>query len=132
METIKLIGTSIVLFAAIDFVWLSTVAQRFYQSQIGSLLLKKPNIPAAVLFYLLFIVGLTIFVTKPAVNRHNDVVYALIYGALFGLFTYATYDLTNLATMKGWTVMLTAVDITWGIVLSALVAAGTVLVSRYL
>jgi uncharacterized membrane protein len=83
---------------------------------------------AAIAFYLLFIAGLVVFVVSPAIEKHSWT-HALLFGSLFGLITYATYDLTNLATMKDWPVLVTVVDLLWGMVLSASVSVLTYLVS---
>ena len=105
----------------IDFVWLSVVANKFYKSQIGTLLLEKPNMLAAVAFYIIYVIGIVVFVLTPALEK-NSWQYAAGYGALFGLIAYATYDLTNLATLKGWTLKLVVVDLLWGAVLTGSVA----------
>jgi len=109
------------LFAIIDGIWLSFVANKLYRSQLGSLLLDKPNLPAAIVFYLVFLVGLVVFVINPAVQS-NDWKVALGLGALFGFVTYATYDLTNLATLKGYPLTITIIDLIWGTVLTASVS----------
>jgi uncharacterized membrane protein len=109
------------IFFAIDLVWLSVVAKDFYRQHIGHLLAPQVNWPAAVLFYLLFIGGLVFFAVKPAIDA-GSAMRALGYGALFGLLTYATYDLTNQATMRDWPVLVTVVDLAWGSVVSAAVA----------
>ncbi len=109
------------LFAIIDGIWLSFVANKLYRSQLGSLLLDRPNIPAAAVFYLVFLVGLVVFVINPAMQS-NDWKVALGLGALFGFVTYATYDLTNLATLKGYPLTITIVDLIWGTVLTASVS----------
>ncbi len=109
------------LFAVVDGIWLSFVANKLYRSQLGSLLLDKPNLPAAILFYLVFLVGLVVFVINPSVSS-NDWKVALGLGALFGFVTYATYDLTNLATLKGYPLTITIVDLIWGTVLTATVS----------
>ncbi len=109
------------LFAIIDGIWLSFVANKLYRSQLGSLLLDKPNLPAAVVFYLVFLVGLVVFVINPALSS-GDWKVALGLGALFGFVTYATYDLTNLATLKGYPLTITIVDLIWGTVLTASVS----------
>ena len=89
----------------------------------------RPDIKwiAAIIFYLLFILGLVTFVISPAVEKHSWS-HALIYGALFGLITYATYDLTNLATLKDWPLLVTIVDLVWGMVVSASVSIVTYLI----
>lgn len=105
----------------IDGVWLSVVASKFYKSQIGGLLLEKPNMAAAVIFYVIYVIGVVTFVLTPALEK-GSWQYALGYGALFGLVAYATYDLTNLATLKGVTVKLVVVDMLWGVCLTAAVS----------
>ena len=114
------------VFAVVDGIWLSFVANSFYRSQIGSLLLDKPNLPAAVAFYAIFLVGLVVFVITPSLEA-GSIKMAAVLGALFGLVTYATYDLTNLATLKNYSLTMTVVDIIWGIVLSASVSVLTVI-----
>lgn len=112
------------IMGAIDAVWLSVIASRFYKSQIGSLLLDKPNMPAAVIFYVTYVFGIVLFVVNPAVEKLS-LSQAVLYGAAFGGIAYATYDLTNLATLKHWTVKLVVVDIVWGMVLTGFVSAVT-------
>lgn len=121
---IKLYAIALPVFFAIDMVWLGLVASNFYKAQIGFLLKSDVNWTAAILFYLLFIVGLVLFVIAPAVEK-GSWTHALLFGALFGLITYATYDLTNLATMKDWPLLLTVVDLAWGTVLGASVSVVT-------
>ena len=112
------------IMGVLDGVWLSVVANKFYKSQIGQLLLDKPNMTAAVLFYIVYLIGVVMFVVNPALEK-GSWMYAVGYGALFGLVAYATYDLTNLATLKAWPVKLVLVDLAWGMILTAIVAAGT-------
>lgn len=114
---------SVPVFFAIDMIWLGVVASSLYRSQLGSLL-GPVNWPVAIAFYLLFLVGLSIFVIVPAISQ-RDIMYALLYGALFGFFTYATYDLTNWSTLRDWPWMISLVDMAWGTVLSAGVATAT-------
>lgn len=109
------------VFFVIDMIWLVIVAKNFYQQQIGFLMKPEVNWLAAIIFYLLFIVGLVVFVISPAFEK-NSWIHALLYGAFFGLITYATYDLTNLATLKDWPVLVTVVDLIWGTVLAASVS----------
>jgi uncharacterized membrane protein len=115
-----------VIMAVLDAIWLVVVANRFYKSQIGALLRPRPNFAAAVVFYLIYVAGVVAFVVSPALERQSWL-YALGYGALLGLFAYATYDLTNLATLRGFTLTVVVVDIVWGIVLT-----GSVSVLAYL
>lgn len=119
---------SLVAFMAIDFTWIGLVANKFYRSQIGFLLKDKFDLVPALAFYLIFLVGLLVFVIKPAIDNQS-VQQAAQMGALFGVVTYATYDLTNLATVKNWPLAVTFVDMAWGAVLSASVAAITVALS---
>jgi uncharacterized membrane protein len=121
---IKLYAIALTVFFAIDMVWLGLVANNFYKSQIGDLMKTDINWAAAIIFYLLFIVGLVIFVILPAI-KSGSWTQALLFGALFGLITYATYDLTNLATLKDWPLLVTIVDLIWGTVLGALVSTAT-------
>jgi uncharacterized membrane protein len=121
---IKLFIIALPVFFVIDMVWLVLVAKKFYQEQIGFLMKPDINWYAAIIFYLLFIAGLVIFVISPAVEKHSWV-HAVIFGALFGLITYATYDLTNLATMKDWPLLVTIVDLIWGTVLAASISSIT-------
>ena len=113
--------TAGVLMAVIDSVWLGVVANKFYKGQIGSLLLDKPNVPAAIAFYFIYVFGIVTFVLRPALEA-NSVSIAALYGALFGFVAYATYDLTNLSTLKGFTTKLAVIDLVWGTVLTAVVA----------
>lgn len=109
-------------FIVIDLVWLVFIAKNLYQKYLGYLMSPTVNWPAALLFYVLFIIGIVFFVVNPALEK-GDIRYALMAGALFGLVTYATYDLTNLATLKDWPVTITIIDLIWGTTLSALTSA---------
>jgi uncharacterized membrane protein len=126
---IKLFLIALPVFFVIDMVWLVLVAKKFYQEQIGFLMKPDINWFAAIIFYLLFIAGLVIFVISPAVEKHSWV-HALIFGALFGLITYATYDLTNLATLKDWPLLVTVVDLVWGTVLASSISLITYLIAN--
>ena len=108
-------------FLVLDIIWLGFVAKNFYQREIGHLLLEDFNMVAAFAFYLMFIAGVVIFAVAPALQAGSWKT-ALLFGALFGFFTYATYDLTNLATLKGWSTTMTVVDIAWGAVLTSVSA----------
>lgn len=122
---------TLVAFFAIDLVWLGVVARPFYQAEIGHLLKKDVNWTAAIIFYLIFIVGLIVFVILPAMENKN-IVEAILKGALFGFVTYATYDLTNLATLKDWPLKVTIVDLVWGTVLASSVSTISSLLSNLL
>ena len=117
----KLYGFALPVFLAIDMVWLGLVAPGFYRSQIGHLLSPKVNWVAAGLFYLVFVAGIIMFAVLPAIEKGSFARAALL-GGLFGLMTYATYDMTNLATIRDWPVLVTVVDIAWGVVLCTLVS----------
>lgn len=126
---IKLYSIALVTFFAIDMVWLGLIAKNFYAKQIGFLMKTEINWIAAILFYLLFIIGLVVFVIQPAVEK-DSWMHALLFGALFGVITYATYDLTNLATVKDWPLLITIVDLMWGAVLAASVSTITFLIAK--
>ena len=104
-----------------DALWLGVIANKLYKSYIGQLLLDRPNMTAAVAFYAIYIVGVVVFVLTPALEK-GSWQHALGYGALFGFVAYATYDLTNLATLKSWPIGLVVIDLIWGAVLTATVA----------
>jgi uncharacterized membrane protein len=114
-------AVTLLIFFAIDLVWLGVVAKNFYRQQLGHLLSQDVNWGAAVLFYAIYIAGIVFFAIKPAFEA-GSASRALAYGALFGFIAYATYDLTNQATMKDWPVLVTAIDLAWGTVLTATVA----------
>lgn len=120
-----------VVFFAIDILWLGLIAKGLYNKILGHLLADQVNWTAAIVFYLLFIVGIFVFAILPAVDK-DSFRYALIYGALFGFFTYATYDLTNLATLKGWPVKIVFIDILWGMVLTASVSISGFYIMKWL
>ncbi|MDI6453717.1 DUF2177 family protein [Peloplasma aerotolerans] len=115
---LKLYGISFIIFFAIDLFWLGIVAKNLYQRYLGHLLRPDVNWVAAIVFYLLFIGGLVIFVLMPALDQGN-IWKAVLLGALFGFITYATYDLTNLATLKDWPIQITIIDLVWGTFLGA-------------
>ncbi len=121
----KLYAQTLVTFLALDAVWIGAVAKAFYAEQIGFLLAPQPNWGAAVAFYLLYVLGLVAFVVVPALARQSTR-FAAFSGGFFGLVTYATYDLTNLATVARWPFGVTVVDMIWGTALCACVAALTV------
>lgn len=120
----KLFLVALPVFFAIDMVWLGLVARNFYRDHLGALMRTDVNWTAAVIFYLIFIVGLVVFVIDPAV-ANGSWTEAVWRGALFGLITYATYDLTNLATLRDWSLLVTVVDLAWGMVLATSVATIT-------
>jgi uncharacterized membrane protein len=110
----------------LDFFWLGYVAKKIYYGEMGDILLKKPNMAAALLFYIIYVVGTVVFVIAPAFEK-TSLAYAIWYGALFGFVAYATYDLTNLATLKGFSKKIVVIDMIWGACLTAVVAGVTYL-----
>lgn len=127
MDYIKMYLIAFVIFLAIDAIWLGLVAPKFYKAQIGHLMAERPNFIAALIFYLIFIVGVVYFVVNPAIEAQS-LTKVLISGMLFGFITYATYDLTNLATLKEWPLTVTIVDLIWGTSLSSLIGLFTYLI----
>jgi len=109
------------VFFAVDMTWLGFIAKGLYKKYLGGFLSDTVNWPAAIIFYLLFIIGIFYFAILPAVEK-NTVAKAILSGALFGFFTYATYDLTNLATLKDWPLPIVFIDIIWGSVLTGIVS----------
>lgn len=105
-------------FSIIDALWIGVIAHRFYKSHLGSLLRTTPRWTAAVLFYVIYIIGLYLFALQPGLHEHS-LRTAVLHGAGLGFLAYATYDLTNLSTLKHWPVAVTLVDIIWGTCLSA-------------
>jgi len=131
MKVIYLYLLTIPIFFAIDMIWLGFVAKGFYRNNLGHLLRPDVNWTAAIIFYLLYIIGILIFATMPALDK-NSPRQAVLLGGLFGFFAYATYDLTNLATLKDWPVIVVWVDIVWGVFLTASVAAASFFIGRWL
>ena len=128
MKTFLLSYLSVaVIMVGIDAIWLSLTATRLYRAQLGDLMLEKPVIAPAVLFYLLYVVGVVVLVVLPALTARSWG-FALTRGALLGCVAYATYDLTNQATMRGWSQTITLVDLAWGTVLTATAATGAYLI----
>ncbi len=126
---VQLYFIALPIFFAIDMVWLGLISKNFYQKNIGFLMTQNVNWVAALIFYLLFITGLVIFVITPALEN-NSWLMALSLGALFGLITYATYDLSNLATLKNWPLLVTIVDLMWGTFVSSAVSVFSYLVAK--
>ena len=126
------------VFFAIDMIWLGFIAKKFYRKYLGGFLSDRDLglygiafwLPA-IIFYLLFIAGILIFAVFPALEKES-LTKAILFGALFGLFTYATYDLTNLATLKGWPLPIVFIEIIWGMVLSGIVSTSGYFFARWL
>jgi len=124
---IKQYLVALVTFLIIDGLWLTVVAKNFYAKYLGFIMTKTPNLVAAGIFYLIYILGMVVLILTPALQK-GSLMSAIFTGALFGLCGYATYDLTNLATIKDWPLLVTIVDLIWGTVLSGAVAGISYLV----
>lgn len=119
------------LFFLIDLIWLGLLAKNLYAKHLGYLMASQVNWTAAIIFYLLFLLGLVIFVIMPGLSA-DSLVHTALLAALFGLVTYATYDLTNLATIRHWPLIITIIDLAWGATLSTLVSVLTYLIAHKL
>ncbi len=119
------------VFIVIDLIWLGVIGQGIYQKYLGPLLKKDVNWTAAIIFYLLFILGLLVFVVGPA-YLNEDILEAFLMGGLLGLIMYATYDLTNLATLKDWPLPITLIDLIWGSFLGSLTSGVAVILSLWI
>ena len=121
-------GVCVLVMGGLDFFWLTTASKGLYQKDLGALLADNPNMVVAVVFYVIYILGIQIFAVRPALAT-GDGKTAALFGALFGFFCYATYDLTNMATMKVWTLRVTLLDIAWGTILTGITASAGALVA---
>ena len=128
---LKLYFLTVPVFFLIDLIWLGVVAKNFYQKNLKYILSPDVNWTAAIVFYLIYIVGILIFAVLPAVAK-DSLRHAVVWGALFGFFTYATYDLTNLALLKDWPLNIVFVDILWGVVLCSAVASLSFYIAKWL
>ncbi len=132
LEFIKLYFLTLPVYLLVDGFWLTVVAKNFYAKHLGYLISPNPNWIAAGIFYLGYVIGIVIFAVSPAL-RESSFGKALLLGALFGAFCYATYDLTNLATVKNWPWFITVIDIIWGATVTMIAAgAGYLLGKRFL
>ena len=125
-------GITTIVFFIIDLIWIGGVAKRFYAATIGHMLRDTVNWPAAMLFYLVYIGGIVIFVVVPALTNNSTIRRTALMGGLLGLFAYGTFDLTALALLKGWPVVVTVVDMAWGTLLTAGTAGGSLWIARTL
>ncbi len=128
---LKLYLFTVPVFFAIDMLWLGYIARGFYKTQLQHLLSPEVNWPAAFIFYFVYIAGILFFAVRPGLSAQSLGV-ACLYGALFGFFTYATYDLTNLATLTNWPIKVVVVDIAWGSLLCTLVGGASYLIGTRL
>ena len=117
-------------FLVLDLVWLGLVADKFYHRQLGDLMASSFNVPAAIAFYLVYLVGVMIFAIAPAIEQAS-LTRAIVVGAMFGFFCYATFDLTNLAVLRDYPLKMALVDIAWGTFLTGSAAACGYLASRF-
>ena len=128
---LKLYALTVPVFFIIDLIWLGVVAKGFYQKNLKYFLSPNVNWTAAIIFYLMYIAGILIFAVLPGVAK-DSVRHAALWGALFGFFTYATYDLTNLALLKDWPLNIVVVDILWGMVLCTVVSTLSFYIAKWL
>jgi len=128
---LKLYLLTVPVFFVIDIVWLGVIARGFYRRHLGFILSPDVNWVAAITFYLIYIAGIIFFAVRPALESGRLSEAALL-GGLFGFFTYATYDLTNMSTIKDWPLTIVFIDILWGTCLCALVAVSSFLIARHL
>ena len=131
MKIVAAYLATLAFFVIVDFTWLGFVAKDFYRSSIGHLMGEGFNIPAAIVFYLIYVVGIVLFAVQPALEA-SEWTKAAMLGLAFGFFAYATYDLTNLATLRDWPIGITIADIAWGSVLTGAAATfGYAIGSRF-
>jgi uncharacterized membrane protein len=128
-RTLAAFAGALIAFCICDFVWLAIVATDYYQAQIGVLLLEQPNWIAATIFYLLYTVGIVFFCVRPAL-AHGSWARASMFGALLGLIAYATYDLSNLATLRGWPTAISVIDLIWGMFATGVAATAGFVAAR--
>lgn len=131
MQNLKVYFITVIIFFLVDIVWLGLISKNLYKNYLGHLMAPNVNWTAALIFYFLFIAGLVFFVINPSIERQS-LVYAIVAGGFFGLITYGTYDLTNLATLKDWPLNITIIDLIWGTFLNSATSGITfVLVQRF-
>lgn len=131
MRFLKIYGITFIVFLIIDMLWLGVFAKDLYQKHIGFLLAPNPRWGFAIMFYIIYIVGLVFFVLSPALEKQS-IAYAMAAGALFNFVAYATYDLTNIATLYSWPLTITVIDLIWGTFLGFSVSSISFMICRYL
>lgn len=131
MMNLKTYFVPFIVFFIIDLLWLGFLAKGLYRKHLGDFMADKTNWPAAIIFYLIFIGGLVYFAVNPAIESGNWLE-ALKLGAIYGFITYVTYDLTNLAVLKDWPVMISVIDIAWGTFLNTATATLSFFIIRWL
>ncbi len=128
---LKLYAFTVPVFFAIDIMWLGVVAKKFYRNHLGFILSPEVNWWAAISFYMIYIAGIIIFAVVPALEKES-LTKALLWGCMYGFFTYATYDLTNMATIKNWPFKVVMVDIIWGVFLCSMVATISFFIGKWI
>ncbi len=123
-------AATLVTMGVLDAIWLTTMTTRLYRRQLSGLLLDAPSMVPALAFYLLYAIGVLVLVVRPALDGDWPLSRVVAVGALLGLVAYGTYDLTNQATVRGWSMVVTIVDMAWGASLTAVVAAIAIVVAR--
>ena len=123
-------AVTLVTMGVLDVIWLTTMTTRLYRRQLSGLLLDTPSMGPALAFYLLYAIGVLVLVVRPALEGDWGLGRVVASGALLGLVAYGTYDLTNQATVRGWSMVVTVVDMAWGASLTAVVAAIAIVVAR--
>lgn len=132
IKTILLIYVlTLIVFLIVDLVWLGYIARGMYKKYLGGFLSDNVNWTAAFIFYFIYVAGVLIFAVFPAIHK-DSVMHAVLMGALFGFFAYATYDLTNLATLKGWPIQIVIIDIIWGSVLTLIVSLSGFYITKWI
>ena len=130
VQYLKVYGVALSVFLVVDLIWIGIIARNFYQEQLGFILASSPNWTAAIIFYLMFVAGLLFFAVAPGL-KETGLKDSLFRAAVFGILTYGTYDLTNLALIEGWPVLVTVVDILWGMILSITVCMVSLKAGRH-
>lgn len=131
-SSVKMYIISVTVFLLIDALWLGLIARKVYAKYLGYIMTKDIVWLAAVVFYLIFVAGLLFFVIDPAI-KYQSIKYAIAAGAFFGFIAYATYDLTNMATIQGWPLIVTVIDLIWGAFLSSATSAiSFILINRFI
>lgn len=121
MEVIRNYFITFGIYLVIEMLWLTVIAKNLYEKYIGHLMAAKPNLIVSLIYFIIVIAGLIFFAINPALEK-SSIKYAFLAGAIFGLMSYTTYSMTNLATLKDWPVVITIVDVMWGTILNSLTA----------
>jgi uncharacterized membrane protein len=128
MQTLILAGIALPIMLVLDLLWIGVIGQGFYRAQLGSMMRLDVLWPAAIAFYVIYAIAIAYFVLIPGISIHSFM-RVLVAGALLGLAAYAAYDLTNLATLTGWPLTVTIVDILWGVIVTTATSAATYLIA---